>query len=71
MRCEHIVCNIKPNTTITLLHFIHYNLTDFFNFFLADWLLTCNRANPNMDNCFQRLFEHTFPYLAKGVYMCR
>uniref|UniRef100_A0A336M7Y7 CSON010873 protein n=1 Tax=Culicoides sonorensis TaxID=179676 RepID=A0A336M7Y7_CULSO len=34
---------------------------------ITDWLLTCNRANPNIDNCFKQLFEHTFPYLAKGI----
>ncbi|XP_058453040.1 protein takeout-like [Malaya genurostris] len=32
-----------------------------------DWLRVCRRDNPNEDNCFKRMFEETFPYIAKGI----
>jgi len=32
-----------------------------------DWLLVCSRESPNQENCFKRMFESTFPYLAKGI----
>uniref|UniRef100_A0A182RPV7 Uncharacterized protein n=2 Tax=Anopheles funestus TaxID=62324 RepID=A0A182RPV7_ANOFN len=32
-----------------------------------EWLRTCKRANPNEDDCFKKMFEGTFPYIAKGI----
>ncbi|XP_053672331.1 uncharacterized protein LOC128722676 [Anopheles nili] len=32
-----------------------------------EWLRVCKRANPNEDDCFRKLFEGTFPYIAKGI----
>ncbi|XP_055384412.1 protein takeout [Condylostylus longicornis] len=32
-----------------------------------EWLLTCKRENPNENFCFQRLFQQSFPALAKGI----
>uniref|UniRef100_A0A182PKI0 Uncharacterized protein n=1 Tax=Anopheles epiroticus TaxID=199890 RepID=A0A182PKI0_9DIPT len=32
-----------------------------------EWLRVCKRANPNEDDCFKKMFEGTFPYIAKGI----
>uniref|UniRef100_A0AAG5CXW9 Haemolymph juvenile hormone binding protein n=1 Tax=Anopheles atroparvus TaxID=41427 RepID=A0AAG5CXW9_ANOAO len=32
-----------------------------------EWLRVCRRANPNEDDCFRKMFEGTFPYIAKGI----
>nr|XP_029727964.1 protein takeout-like [Aedes albopictus]XP_029728254.1 protein takeout-like [Aedes albopictus] len=32
-----------------------------------DWLRVCRRDNPNEDDCFKKMFEETFPYIAKGI----
>ncbi|XP_055607967.1 protein takeout-like [Uranotaenia lowii] len=32
-----------------------------------EWLRVCRRENPNEDNCFKKMFEGTFPYIAKGI----
>ncbi|XP_052863365.1 uncharacterized protein LOC128270003 [Anopheles cruzii] len=32
-----------------------------------EWLRQCHRKNPNEDDCFKRMFEGTFPYIAKGI----
>ncbi|XP_049535234.1 protein takeout-like [Anopheles darlingi] len=32
-----------------------------------EWLRQCRRANPNEDDCFKKMFEGTFPYIAKGI----
>ncbi|XP_058062405.1 uncharacterized protein LOC131212527 [Anopheles bellator] len=32
-----------------------------------EWLRECRRQNPNEDDCFKRMFEGTFPYIAKGI----
>ncbi|XP_063224886.1 protein takeout-like [Bacillus rossius redtenbacheri] len=32
-----------------------------------DWLLTCRRSDPEIDECVRRLFQHMFPALAAGI----
>ncbi|KFB37439.1 AGAP001982-PA-like protein [Anopheles sinensis] len=32
-----------------------------------EWLRVCRRANPNEDDCFRKMFEGTFPYIANGI----
>ncbi|XP_055546226.1 protein takeout-like [Wyeomyia smithii] len=32
-----------------------------------DWLRVCRRDNPNDDSCFKKMFEETFPSIAKGI----
>ncbi|KAL1399179.1 hypothetical protein pipiens_008401 [Culex pipiens pipiens] len=32
-----------------------------------DWLRVCRRDNPNENQCFKKMFEETFPYIANGI----
>lgn len=38
-----------------------------YDFISAEWLMTCSIDRPNEGDCFRRMFEGMFPYLAKGI----